>query len=68
MNIYKMVTSVSQSVSEVVPLMLASSNLSRLSGGAIKLGLTLNTQYVNVTGRKKEGGGGSRIRFNLNEP
>ena len=58
MNIYKMVTSVSQSVSEVVPLMLASSNLSRLSGGAIKLGLTLNTQYVNVTGRKKEGVGG----------
>ena len=58
MNIHKMVTSVSQSVSEVVPLMLASSNLSRLSGGAIKLGLTLNTQYVNVTGRKKGGGGG----------
>jgi len=56
-----MVTSTSESVSEVVPLMLASNNLSRLSGGAIKLGLTLNTQYVNVTGRKKGEGGQNKI-------
>ena len=61
MIIYKMVTSTSESVSEVVPLMLASNNLSRLSGGAIKLGLTLNTQYVNVTGRKKGEGGQNKI-------